>query len=98
MARAPKKADKPPEYEVQFETYVDEVLEIAERVMRRNAGRAREIIRSEVEKYVGSTGVCAKCSVNRRQAVERALAIGVTKMLEAWDYTALNKAWPPEEG
>lgn len=96
MAKAAKKIL---EAEVSFETYVDEVIEIAERVMREHgAKRDRAAIRQAVEKYVGTSGMCGKATLNRRQGVERGLANGVTKLLEAWDYVAANKAWPPGEG
>lgn len=93
-----KAAKKPPEAEIQFELYVDEVIEIAERVMRaHDRVRSREVIRHEVEKYVGQAGVCAGLPTNRRQVVERGLAVGVTKMLEAWDFVQTSRAWPAQE-
>ncbi len=101
----PKKPDPVPEWQVHFEDYATELQIIACKVIA-DHGRVRDrnLIRQAVEKHVADQQAEAKRKdktfepllTNRRQVVERGLAVGVTKILEAWDFVQTSAAWPPD--
>lgn len=95
-----------------FDDYMDTVVDIAAKLIdstrpgdRAELSRNRALIRAAVEKYMLDLHESLKRNMgpdyvdygkNRFDVVCRALAIGVTKALEAWEYTAINRAWPEE--
>lgn len=100
MAKASKKVDALITEHVEFEDYATEIQIIAERVMS-DHGRLRDrvLIRQTVEKHVAAEEKKnkGKMPTNRRQVVERGLSVGVTKVLEAWDFVQASGAWPPDK-
>lgn len=110
MPAARRKPDPEPEA-TPFEDYVHEATVIAAAMMAAQGdepgpllSRERAMIREAVIDHIRHQQALAKkrdrsfepMDQNRFDVVVRALAIGVTKLLEAWEYTALNRAWPPE--
>lgn len=91
--------------ETPLSDYLYEVGVIADAVLEaQGCSRDRALIRQAVEKHITAQQAAAKKRSKkfepldraRFDQVARALAIGVTKTLEAWEYVEINQAWPPE--